>query len=83
MPTLTTAKLAYLGLEGTGGRTRDDFSGPITVKYHSTSPTDRALRDLIVASSCEHIKELLENELLRELLRKTPDFAADVHFSHL
>ncbi|GAB0137877.1 hypothetical protein EsDP_00006130 [Epichloe bromicola] len=60
------------------GWSLDDFPGAITAAYDSTPPTDRGLRDLIVATSCEHMKELLENGLFRELLRKIPDFAADL-----
>lgn len=60
------------------GWSLDDFSGAIFVAYDSTPSTDRGLRDLIVKTSRDHINELLENELFRELLRKTPDFAADL-----
>ncbi|KAK2616715.1 hypothetical protein QQS21_000327 [Conoideocrella luteorostrata] len=60
------------------GWSSDDFPEAINVAYDSTPPADKGLRDLIIATSCKHINELLKNELFRGLLRETPDFAADL-----
>lgn len=56
----------------------DDFPLAISVVYESTPPGDRGLRDLAVETSGRHIEKLLSHENFCSLLRKTPEFAADL-----
>ncbi|KAK5991640.1 Speckle-type POZ-like-like protein [Cladobotryum mycophilum] len=62
----------------TTGWSMDDFPLAITVVYESTLLGDRGLRDLAVETSRKNIDKLLELDGFRQLLRKTPDFAADL-----
>ncbi|RTE68331.1 hypothetical protein BHE90_017292 [Fusarium euwallaceae] len=64
--------------ESMTGWSLDDFPLAITVAYKSTPSEDRALRDLAVETSRKHIDRLLGHDGFRELLRKTPDFLADL-----
>lgn len=60
------------------GWSLDDFPLAITVAYESTPSEDRGLRDLAVETSRKHIDKLLGRDGFCELLRKTPDFSADL-----
>ncbi|KAH6952241.1 BTB/POZ protein [Fusarium avenaceum] len=62
----------------TTGWSMDAFPLTITVVYESTPPEDRGLRDLVVETARENIDELLRHDGFCELIRKTPDFAADL-----
>ncbi|KAF4333628.1 n-carbamoyl-l-amino acid hydrolase [Fusarium beomiforme] len=60
------------------GWSMDDFPIAITVVYESTPPEDRGLRDTVVETARENIERLLGKDGFCELIRKTPDFAADL-----
>ncbi|GKU09497.1 unnamed protein product, partial [Fusarium langsethiae] len=62
----------------TTGWSMDDFPLAITVVYESTPPEDRGLRDLVVETARKNIDKLLGRDGFCELIRKTPDFAADL-----
>ncbi|ENH71186.1 Protein roadkill [Fusarium oxysporum f. sp. cubense race 1] len=62
----------------TTGWSMDDFPLAITVVYESTPPEDRGLRDLVVQTARKNIDKLLGHDGFCELIRKTPDFAADL-----
>jgi speckle-type POZ protein len=62
----------------TTGWSMDDFPLAITMVYESTPPEDRGLRDLVVETARKNIDKLLGRDGFCELIRKTPDFAADL-----
>ncbi|KAF4974088.1 hypothetical protein FZEAL_8961 [Fusarium zealandicum] len=62
----------------TTGWSMDDFPTAIAVVYESTPSGDRGLRDLAVETSHKNIDDLVTDDGFCELLRKTPDFAADL-----
>ncbi|SCO91198.1 uncharacterized protein FRV6_15326 [Fusarium oxysporum] len=62
----------------TTGWSMDDFPLAITVVYESTPPEDRGLRDLVVQTARKNIDKLLGHDGFCELIRMTPDFAADL-----
>ncbi|KAH8656436.1 BTB/POZ domain-containing protein [Ilyonectria robusta] len=66
------------GVAITTGWSMDDFPLAITIVYESTPSADRGLRDLVVETSQKNIDKLLGHDSFSELLRKTPDFAADL-----
>ncbi len=59
----------------------DDFPLTVAEVYSSTPEDDRGLRDLTVKVADTNIKRLLQNEQFRDLLRKSPGFAADMVIS--
>ena len=62
----------------TAGWSMDDFPLAISAVYESTPQHDRGLRDLAVETSRKNIDSLLGTDGFNELLRKTPDFSADL-----
>lgn len=56
----------------------NDFLVAVAIVYESTPLNDRGLRDLVVDTFCKHIDTLVDRDSFDELLRKTPDFAADL-----
>jgi speckle-type POZ protein len=56
----------------------DDFPLAVSLVYSSTPCTDRGLRDLTVETSCRNIDKLLQNDGFHNILRETPNFAADL-----
>ncbi|KAH7019639.1 BTB/POZ protein [Ilyonectria destructans] len=78
VPGLKAHSKDKFGAAITAGWSMDDFPLAVTVVYESTPSADRGLRDLVVETSQENIDKLLEHDGFCELIRKTPDFAADL-----
>lgn len=55
-----------------------EFPSVISVVYETTPQQDRGLRDVVVKTSHSNIKQLLEGENFKSILREAPDFAADL-----
>ncbi|KAM0492350.1 hypothetical protein ACHAP8_010037 [Fusarium lateritium] len=62
----------------TSGWDTDDFPIAVSFIYESTPLEDRGLRDLAVEVTRKNINKLLDREDFQALLRKTPDFSADL-----
>ncbi|KPM39352.1 hypothetical protein AK830_g7204 [Neonectria ditissima] len=78
VPALKAHAQKKFGLAITTSWSMDDFPLAITVVYESTPSADRGLRDLVVEISRKNIDQLVGRDSFSELLRKTPDFAADL-----
>jgi speckle-type POZ protein len=78
IPALKTLSMGKFGAAITTGWSMDDFSLAIGEVYDSTPSKDRGLRDLAVETSCKNIDKLLQHDGFCKLLRRTPDFAADL-----
>ncbi|KAI8648938.1 BTB domain-containing protein [Fusarium sp. Ph1] len=78
IPALKEHSKSKFGAAITTGWSLDDFPLAITVAYASTPSEDRGLRDLAVEVSRKNIDKLLGHDGFCELLRKTPDFSADL-----
>jgi speckle-type POZ protein len=76
--TLKTHAKGKFGIAIATGWNMDDFPVAISVVYESTPSTDRGLRDLVMGTSRRNIDKLLGHDGLREIIRKSPDFAADL-----
>ncbi|KAK4032825.1 hypothetical protein C8A01DRAFT_20156, partial [Parachaetomium inaequale] len=63
------------------GWAMDDFPLTVAEVYSSTPEDDGGLRDLAVKVADTNIKRLLQNEQFRDLLKKSPGFAADMVIS--
>jgi hypothetical protein len=59
----------------------DDFPLTVAEVYSSTPGDDRGPRDLAVKVADTNIKRLLQNQQFRDLLGKSPGFAADIVIS--
>ncbi|KAH6953968.1 BTB/POZ protein [Ilyonectria sp. MPI-CAGE-AT-0026] len=75
---LKTLSKEKFGASIATGWSMDDFPLAIAVVYDSTLPEDRGLRDLAVETSHENIEKLLGHDEFCKVLRKIPDFAADL-----
>jgi len=78
IPALKAESKNKFNVAVTTGWSMDDFPLAITVVYESTPPEDRGLRDLVVETARKSIDKLLGSDGFCELIRKTPDFAADL-----
>ncbi|KAI8668585.1 hypothetical protein NCS57_00670100 [Fusarium keratoplasticum] len=78
VPALKACSKDKFGVAITTGWSMDDFPLAIAVVYESTPSADRGLRDLAVETSQKNIDKLLGHDGFCDLLRKTPDFAADL-----
>lgn len=78
IPGLKAHSKDKFGAAITTGWSMDDFPLAVTVVYESTPSADRGLRDLVVETSQENIDKLLEHDDFCALIRKTPDFTADL-----
>ncbi|RBA11040.1 hypothetical protein FPRO05_14270 [Fusarium proliferatum] len=78
IPALKAQSKNKFNVAVTTGWSMDDFPLAITVVYESTPPEDRGLRDLAVQTARKNINKLLGHDCFCELIRKTPDFAADL-----
>jgi len=56
----------------------NDFPQAITEAFSSTPEADRGLRDPIVKTCAEHIKDLIVKPAFKKVLRETSTFAADL-----
>ncbi|RGP78990.1 protein roadkill [Fusarium longipes] len=62
----------------TTGWNTEDFPLAVIVTYDTTPPEDRGLRDVVVEIARKNIDKLLGCDGFCELIRKTPDFSADL-----
>ncbi|KAK2922684.1 hypothetical protein FoTM2_017537 [Fusarium oxysporum f. sp. vasinfectum] len=76
--TLKTHTKGKFGIAIATGWNMDDFPVAISVVYESTPSIDRGLSDLVMGTSRRNIDKLLGHDGLREIIRKSPDFAADL-----
>ncbi|KAG7412872.1 BTB/POZ domain-containing protein 8 [Fusarium oxysporum f. sp. rapae] len=60
------------------GWATDDFPVAANLVYVSTPSEDRGLRDIVVETASENIDQLVGKDGFCELIRETPDFAADL-----